>query len=88
MLGVSVLSAVLALGCDEGAGGPPPCVSDPECVAICDAACVPEAAISAVCDEFLQACVCECEGELQPRVAQERTYTDVPWRNRHVSGPT
>jgi len=47
--------------CKDGVGGPPPCVEDAECVAVCEAACVSDPVLSATCDEFLRACVCECE---------------------------
>ena len=60
-----LLSAVIlsAIACGDGVGGPPPCTDDPECVPICEAACGADPAVSAECDDFLRACVCECAGE-------------------------
>ena len=57
LLGLLVAGA----DCKEGLGGPSPCDEDAECVPVCEAACGSEAVLSAVCDEFLRACVCECE---------------------------
>ena len=58
-----LLLGLLLVGsdCKGGVGGPSPCDEDAECEPICEAVCGSEAVLSAVCDEFLRACVCECE---------------------------
>jgi hypothetical protein len=54
---------VIAAACGDGVGGPPPCTDDTECGPICEALCGADPAVSAECDDFLRACVCECAGE-------------------------
>ena len=57
-------------------------MEDAECVLICDAACVPDAALAAVCNDFLQTCACECEREAGAHVmgltSIEGTAPDSP----------
>lgn len=58
MLAAAALT--LATACGDDTGGPPPCLEDTECVPICEANCADDPVESAVCDEFLLTCVCEC----------------------------
>ena len=57
LLGLLVMGAA----CNDGAGGPAPCEEDAECMPICEAACAADPLVSATCDDFLRACICECE---------------------------
>ena len=64
--GTSWLSMAAALAimcvsaCDDGVGGPPPCLEDAECAPACEAFCASAEVTSATCNEFLRACTCEC----------------------------
>ena len=58
----ALLLGLLMMGaaCNDGAGGPAPCEEDAECMPICEAACASDPVLSATCNDFLAACVCEC----------------------------
>ena len=56
--GASVIG--LTSACDDGVGGPAPCLEGAECEPVCEAFCASAEVTSATCDEFLRACVCEC----------------------------
>ena len=60
LLVTAVLVVICASACDDGVGGPAPCLEDPECEPVCDAFCASAEVTSATCDGFLRACVCEC----------------------------
>jgi len=56
---LTLCSELMACGADSG--GPLPCSEDAQCLPICEAACGSDPVSSATCDDFLLACVCECE---------------------------
>ena len=59
LIAVALLST--AASCNGEVGGPSPCTEDSQCAPVCEAACGIDPLISASCDDFLRACVCECE---------------------------